>query len=355
MRYYLLLLCLLPLSIQSQHILPSLDGEELKLALVANYKPGLLMNYNTTRDTMYREVYRDQDGYVTCYYTGHSIYLPLDVDPSAFLYDNENPDGITAEHIYPQSKGAKYDNPKSDMHSLFPAIWRVNEARSNYPFAEVPDDETDHWYYRTEDSEVIPTNNIDQYSERLNGGWGTPGKFEPRESVKGDVARAVFYFFTMYQEEALDADPLFFEGMKDILIEWHDADPVDETEERLNKRKAVYQNDKENPYILDCTLVHRVFEAELSSDIECPGFSHTKEQFANDLTLYPNPVQEYLYLDGSHDFSSVSIRDLLGNTVYSAKAHHSQTIDISGLAPGQYFLIASKDRITATTKRFIKL
>ena len=51
-------------------------------------------------------------------------------------------------------------------------------------------------------------------------GFGNAGKFEPRESVKGDIASAVFYFYTMYQEEANEADFEFFESMKEVLISW---------------------------------------------------------------------------------------------------------------------------------------
>jgi len=195
----LFLFCLLAslLSAQQQ-IHPDLTGDELLEAVVADFKPSELMSYAQTRDTMYLNVYRDENGYVEGFYSGHKVNLPDGVNPRFHLAMDGDDNGINCEHIYPQSKGAGEGNARVDMHHLVPARWAVNGARSNYPFSEVPDDETDVWYTDDVSMENIPTNSIEGYSERLNGGFGNLGRFEPRESVKGDIARAVFYFYTMY-------------------------------------------------------------------------------------------------------------------------------------------------------------
>ncbi len=59
----------------------------------------------------------------------------------------------------------------------------------------------------------IPPNNIDEYSE------SETAYFEPREDRKGDIARSMFYFYTMYSEVA---DDDFFEGQQEVLKIWHD-------------------------------------------------------------------------------------------------------------------------------------
>jgi len=300
-------------------IFPLLDGNELLEALREDFKPSLLMDYGPTRDTMYLNVYRDEDGYVTCHYSGYAVFLPEGVDPSSYLYDGGDLDGITAEHIYPQSKGAGEGNARSDMHSLVPAIWQVNEGRSNYPFGEVPDDETDHWYYLLDDLTEIPTTNLNLYSERLNGGWGNPGLFEPRESVKGDVARAVFYFYTMYKSEADAADPEYFDEMKDILFEWHQQDPVDSLEYVRNFKKATYQNGKANPYILDCKLVQRAYFFDQPEIICDDDFtSSIKEDSSFSFEIYPNPVVDFLNVTFKEEFE--------------------KRLDLSSLQKGIYFL-----------------
>ena len=51
-----------------------------------------------------------------------------------------------------------------------------------------------------------PSQNRDKYSESASS------VFEPREEVKGDIARAIFYFYTMY---SIVADDDFFENQKE--------------------------------------------------------------------------------------------------------------------------------------------
>jgi len=173
------------------------------------------------RDTMYLNVYRDENNDIEGFYSADGI------NPRFHLAMSGDDNGINTEHIYPQSKGADSGNARVDMHHLVPCRWAVNQARSNYPFDEVPDNETDHWYYQDQDMSSIPTMNIDGYSERLNGGFGVIGGFEPRESVKGDIARSVFYFYTMYKDQADSADPNFFQRQMETLCAWHFSDPVD--------------------------------------------------------------------------------------------------------------------------------
>ncbi len=338
-----LIVCVHSLS-SAQEIHPLEKGAELLELLVSDYKPSSdLLSYGATRDLMYREVYRDSEGLVACYYTGHSIFLPDEVDPSAFLYNNENPNGITAEHIFPQSKGASEGNARVDMHSLVPCILRANQARSNYPFAEIDDADTDHWYAQTEDLRELPTENIDAYSERLNGGFGNIGKFEPREAVKGDVARAVFYFYTMYKEEADAADQNFFDSMKDVLLQWHLDDPVDELESRLNHKKSSYQETKINPFIADCTLVERAyFSGELPLDSCANNFTSTIESESRNKqhNIFPNPVSVELTLNclDTKTISKIIIQDLSGNVLYSMDQPFSPVINCSELNPGMYLL-----------------
>ena len=339
MRILAILLSLAPLLVGAQvSIYPTLEKDELLSVLKEDYKPYGLMTYGPTRDSMYRNVYRDMDGFVSCYYTGYSVFLPEDVDPSSFLYNDGDDLGITAEHIYPQSKGASEGNAKSDMHALVPVIWRANERRSNYPFGEVPDDETDHWYNLEEDLVATPTDNIDQYSELLNGGFGHPGKFEPRESIKGDVARAVFYFYTMYKEEADAADADYFNDMMEVLAEWHLQDPVDSTEYVLNQLKAPFQDNKLNPFILDCTLVSRAYFDRTETD--CSLGSYTTEvkdlNFLNPIKIFPNPTKDYVSITSDYPIIKAWINDVFGQQHIASEVYRAQQLDTSVLNAGLY-------------------
>ena len=61
----------------------------------------------------------------------------------------------------------------------------------------------------------------------------------------------MFYFYTMYEQEANIADPNFFQVQKNTLYEWHLYDPVDVLELDRTALIARYQDGYVNPYILN--------------------------------------------------------------------------------------------------------
>ncbi|MCU0347379.1 MAG: endonuclease, partial [Saprospiraceae bacterium] len=175
---------------QYQPVFPGLDGQALLDKLVSDYKAPVLLSQSFARDTLFARVYAWQDT-LTCVYTGYKIYLNPNDDPTQAAFDK----GINTEHTFPQSLGAM-NQAEGDMHHLYPTREDVNGDRGNLPFAEIPDNQTEDWYYLGQEISSIPTSNIDKYSERGNG------RFEPREDHKGNVARAMFYFYTMYKGQA---------------------------------------------------------------------------------------------------------------------------------------------------------
>ena len=228
-------------------IFPDTYGADLVQQLRTEYKPQTVLSYDTARDTMYA-VLDNQDGSLTCVYSGYTISLNPNADPSTDAYHKD----INAEHTWPQSKGADSGNAKSDLHHLYPCRAQVNSSRGNTPYAEIDDDNTDTWWRLNTSSSSVPGSNIDEYSEKEN----SQGLFEPREDHKGNAARSVFYFYTMYESQA-DSD--FFEQQKDILREWNLADEVDSRELARSARIAGWQSGKENPFVLDTTLVRRAY------------------------------------------------------------------------------------------------
>ena len=247
------LLCTLALTGQNARALyPGLQGEALLQAIQAAYTPQRLLGYGEARDVMYGKIDNLRDS-VTGFYTGYRLYLPPGEDPSQSLYRDGSADGINCEHVWPRSKGAKSGNPKSDMHHLFPTRVAVNAARGNSPFAEIPDEQSEYWYAATTELRSVPAEDIDAFSE------STGELFEPRESVKGDVARAMFYFYTIYRREALQADPLFFQQQRATLLLWNRLDPPSPQELSRTQAIARYQDGIPNPFVLDPTLADRLY------------------------------------------------------------------------------------------------
>ena len=239
-------------------LFPGQQGPELRASLVATYKPSTVLSSAASKDRMYDTVWRTEvsgeDGVIGVY-TG--FFVPFDCVPSCdpsqdvFNTPNENTQGINQEHLWPRARGAGSGNAERDLHHLAPTFVRANSDRGNLPFAEVLDTSTDDWYIENTVTGTMPTSDIDAYSERDRS-----IAFEPRESFKGDVARAMFYFYTMYEAEA---DESFFEEQQDVLRLWHELDAVDDDEYDRTFLVADFQSDRPNPFVLDSTLARRAF------------------------------------------------------------------------------------------------
>lgn len=265
-----------------QPVFPGLNGPALTDSVVSRYKPLVILDYANARDTLYAKVLATDDDSLRCIYSGHTLYLDPTQDPTQYVYLNGISLGMNTEHAYPQAKGAAEGNPRSDMHHLFPARIPVNEARANSPYTEIPDAQTQQWFYKAQVLFSVPAQNKELYSESKNNA------FEPRESVKGDLARAVFYFYTMYRSQADAADPAFFAAQRATLCQWHWQDPADSAELIKTWRIAPYQEDKPNPFILDCTLARRIYCPEVPENCATTAVNEPDGGTLG-LRLMPNP------------------------------------------------------------------
>ena len=286
-----------------QPIFPTLTGADLLQALQQDYTPRGQLDYSTARDSMFLHVWRDS-GRVACQYTGFSVDLPDGVDPSTHLFDQ----GINTEHLYPRSKGADFGNALADMHHLYPTREGVNGDRASLPFAEIDDAQTLKWYYldRTQ-TNAPPSAERDAWSE-YNG-----AAFEPREEMKGDIARAMMYFYTIYRNQALAADPDFFEQQRSTLCEWFDADPVSAAEYLRSERIAAFQS-APNPFTEDCTLPFRLGYCDAVSQA-CRVLDNADPAFAKTPQAYPNPTSGQLTITDLPANARVLIYDALGRQV----------------------------------------
>ena len=257
--------------------------------LINNYKTSSTLSYNSARDVMYSIIDLASDNTLKGIYTNYTITI----DPTQDPRPQTNALNMNCEHAWPQSMGASGSPQKSDMHHLYPSRGIVNSSRGNKPFDEIDDSQTDKWwrldYYETS----IPSQFIDEFSEVDNDNE----KFEPREDVKGNIARSMFYFYTIYNDVA---NQNFFDIQKDILYNWHKEDPVDEIELSRTYAIAGYQNNIPNPFVLDSSLIKRIW------------FFDCYEEVSSEL-LIENILSGFLYsndLDINSD-SNVNLIDLV--------------------------------------------
>ena len=123
------------------------------------------------------------------------------------------------------------------MHNLRPADVTVNVSKSNKDFHDIEDSETNA------EGEAPDTFTDDDF-------------FEPRDEIKGDVARILFYMDMRYESKSLDLslmDRKTYTGDNELgvlrtLIKWHEEDPVDQYEIDRHEKAYGYQGNR-NPFI----------------------------------------------------------------------------------------------------------
>ncbi|GMH77593.1 hypothetical protein TrRE_jg2057, partial [Triparma retinervis] len=136
-------------------------------------------------------------------------------------------DGWNREHVWPKSYGVGYTGADtSDLHSLRAADWSVNSARNNRYFDNCTS---------VEAGCTIPAHSEAAADTGKMSIAGTTGIFMPPASVRGDLARSLFYMATRYDGSETNTEDLtlsncpcdttFKLGMLSTLLEWHEADP----------------------------------------------------------------------------------------------------------------------------------
>ncbi len=84
------------------------------------------------------------------------------------------------------------------------------------------------------------------------------------------------------------------------------------------------------------------------------GETKTKE---NDLSIYPNPVAQLLYIGKESDkkYSEISIIDLSGKLILQKRDHYAgKAIDVSALVPGTYIIVSKSSEGKVYKNKLIK-
>jgi endonuclease I/chitodextrinase len=148
------------------------------------------------------------------------------------------------EHIVPQSLFNEASPMVADIHFIRATDGKVNGMRSNYPFGKVG-------------TATFTSKNGSKLGNSASSGYsGTV--FEPIDEFKGDVARMIFYFVTRYQSKLssfTSGDMLgssTYPGLQtwelNVLLAWHNQDPVSQAEINRNNASYTYQGNR-NPFI----------------------------------------------------------------------------------------------------------
>ncbi len=230
-----------------------LQGYALKTALhniIDNHNDhgydNLYIGYETT-DT---DNYFENDGTILDMYsenpTGSDPYNYNHGSNQCGNYSNEG-DCYNREHLFPQGFFNEASPMRSDIHFVVPSDGKVNGMRSNYPFGEVG-------------SASWTSLNGSKKGTCVSPGYSAT-VFEPIDEFKGDIARCLLYFATRYEGQLSGFEPSNsnnpLDGSEDqayedwyveLLLNWHNNDPVSQREIDRNNAAYNYQNNR-NPFI----------------------------------------------------------------------------------------------------------
>ncbi|NOZ34909.1 MAG: T9SS type A sorting domain-containing protein [Chlorobi bacterium] len=307
-----------------------LEGNSLKSALHNIIKGHTELSYSDLWDVLKEsdEDPNNSNNFILIY-TGRSI-------PKTSVYPDWN-----REHVWAKSHGGFDTNPPAgtDAHHIRPADVSVNSDRGSLDFDNGG----------TQNSEAT-----DCYYD--SDSW------EPRDAVKGDVARMMFYMVVRYEGDALDNGGIDLElvdytgtsgpnfGKLSTLLQWNEADPVDDFERHRNEIVYSYQHNR-NPFIDHPEWVNCIWASDCSSDIN----SLTTN---TDLSIkyYPNPVTNILTVNSSSPVKSILITSCLGQTVLDkpTAANTDLKINLSALNSGMYFIRITTAHGQTSVSKFIK-
>lgn len=200
--------------------------------------------YDSARGFLYQDVEDpDDDNLIEELYAGRIAT----VDRRANTTTDAGDANLNAEHAWPQSCGSRLDRvvgttvrstgPRGDLHILFAADANANNSRSNFPFGMVTGTA----------AATFGPDSAGNFSRR--GSNGALTVFEPRAEKRGDLARALFYFYVRYVPEIPGSLSLEnFNVEEATLRQWAQQDPVDAFERARNNEIYAVQGNR-NPFV----------------------------------------------------------------------------------------------------------
>lgn len=189
-------------------------------------------DYEAARKLFWGEVYRQG---------GETLYCG-----KAFSAGDHR--GVNIEHIFPMSwvtnaldcgtrdqcrnSDPRFNRIEADLHNMYPALTAINDARGSASFGMIDGEKRE---YGSCDFE------LDQRHYTV----------EPRDTVRGEIARAMFY---MHDEYGLEIRPRQGKTLK----RWNQDDPPSADEKRRNDLIEKLEG-KRNPYIDDPELAKKLW------------------------------------------------------------------------------------------------
>ena len=227
------------------------------------------------------------------------LYSGWSVD-AAQEYNSGN--GWNREHVWPQSRGPFNTNIGigTDVHALRPTDISTNSARNN------------RWFAECNEPYIDGSGATGSYLSSTEWLW------KPRDEVKGDVARMIFYMAVRYEGENGELDLELIDSIPSDdnlnlplhakvtdLLQWNDEDPVSDWER--NRNDIIYYNYQQNrnPFIDHPEWAMEIWGYFLNT----PELTLSKDKtlvkivdvMGREIEYAPNQVMIYQYADGTSE------------------------------------------------------
>lgn len=242
---------------------------------------------------------------------------------------------LNREHVWAKSHGNFTDwlPMYSDVHNLKPSAYSVNLDKSNLDF-----------------------DNGGVQHPIATGCYFSDTTWEPRDEVKGDIARIIFYMSTRYEGGSGEIDlevvdnnhsyPNAQHGKLSTLIEWNELDPPDDFERNRNNVIESYQHNR-NPFIDNPQWVEMIWDGFEPSPVTIDNFlmnpaiviAEEPVTISADVNSTAGAIDE-VTLNWGYNYSELT------NTVMMSATGNNYSANIPGQAEGStiYYRIVASDQ-----------
>lgn len=193
--------------------------------LICTAEAMTIKNYKEAKKIFWESVYPD----------GYTVYCNKKF--TSFWRED-----INIEHVFPMAwvknalqcgtrddcrrNNRLFNKIEGDLHNLFPAISHLNYERQSYRFGEIKGEK--RRYGKHCDFEIDKRKRV----------------AEPRDKVRGDLARSMLYMEHQYHDVGLK----LFNKQASLMLKWHNDDPPSVAEIERNDRIEEIQGNR-NPFI----------------------------------------------------------------------------------------------------------
>ncbi|MFA5573653.1 MAG: endonuclease [Brumimicrobium sp.] len=250
--------------------------------------------------------------------------------------------GMSREHTFPTSWFPLSDvdaNYHSDYHNLLLVNQNdANAIRLNYPLGEVV-------------SDIIQTQGGATFGKNAAGEW----VYEPTDETKGMAARAMFYMAVRYTEGATNwgfpaviSTSVNYGQDQDLLKQWNIDFPPTNLEIARNDYIETLQNNR-NPFIDHPEYACYIDFVNMTYLANGCTSSLTQEKLSNNVSVYPNPATNIVYVRSGEEIKELKVVDLSGRVLNSySNLNNSTEINVNNFPSGTYLI-----EISTNTSHFV--